>query len=43
LASTWDEQGLNVALADRFLADAIAAKPEIGPRNQLITMTALGG
>ncbi len=43
LASAWDGHGLNVALADRFLADAIAAKPEIGPRNQLSTMTVLGG
>ncbi len=43
LARAWDGHQLNVALADRFLADAIAAKPEIGPRNQLITMTALGG
>ncbi len=43
LANAWDGHRLQITLADRLLVDAIAAKPEIGPRNQLITMAALGG
>jgi cyclic pyranopterin phosphate synthase len=43
LMPAWDGQNLDISMADSLLATAVAAKPEVGPRNQAITMMSLGG
>ncbi len=39
----WDGTSLNAGRADAVLQRAIAAKPDVGPRGQSLTMVALGG
>ena len=43
LTDAWDGRRFDEAFADAMLATAVAAKPRVGPRNQTMTMVALGG
>ena len=43
LADAWDGRRIDTEAADRMLAEAVAAKPSVGPRNQSMTMVTIGG
>lgn len=43
LADAWDGRRIDAEAADRMLAEAVAAKPSVGPRNQSMTMVTVGG
>ncbi len=43
LNQAWDGRRLNIDVADGMLMEAVMHKPAVGPRNQGLTMLAMGG
>ncbi len=43
LNQAWDGRRLDIKAADGMLMEAVMNKPAVGPRNQGLTMLAMGG